>query len=429
MPTSRTFDDLILALAREAFQGDFPVDTATVVLMNPPFPHKKTDAQPERFVERALEGLKHGGRLAVIVPLSLLVKRDKSVWRRKLLAKNTLNAAIKLPDELFQPYAQPYTVILYMTKGIPHPSQRPVFFARVENDGHRLKKGARIHCDGDEFPRVLEAYQASQTIGGFCGWSGLDADWSFAPGAYIPARPLTEEEVDAGVLALVRSRSAFIVYHAPEIVRLETSGRPYREVKKAPTPTPPIRPTIGGHFDIFYGQKALHNKEALAPGTTLVISSSGMDNGCYGFFDFDERIASPFVTVPSTGSIGIAHVQERACGVTDDCLVLLLKKGVPHELLYVAAAVIRHEAWRFSYGRKATPDRIAGFPLPTGSGLIDRVREYLRLAERVERLALRHAEDALDAQTARARLTEIEVDPGKSIRGEDLECRLAGLDK
>jgi hypothetical protein len=44
--------------------------------------------------------------------------------------------------------------------------------------------------------------------------------------------------------------------------------------------------TIGGSFDIFYGQKALHNKDGLSPGPALVISSSGVDNGCYGFFAF-----------------------------------------------------------------------------------------------------------------------------------------------
>ena len=407
---------------------DYPLGKADVVLMNPPFPHKKTDLPPERFVERALEGLKHGGRMAVIVPLSLLVKANKGEWRRKILAKNTLDAAIKLPDELFQPYAQPYTVILRLTKGIPHAKGKQVFFARVENDGYRLKKGARIRCDGDELPVIMDAYRNRKKILGRSGLAVLDEDVSFAPGAYIPAKPLGKSEVNDGVLALIRSRTAFVSYHAPEIVRLRTEARPYRAIKNAPDPLAHTDATIGGYFDVFYGQRALHNKEALATGNALVISSSGMDNGCYGFFDFDALIAPPFVTVPSTGSIAIAHVQEFPCGVTDDCLILLPKSGVPHELLYVAAAVVRSEAWRFSYGRKATPERIAWFPLPISPELIVRVRNYMDRAKEVERMAVAYAEDALDAGVVRSRLEEAERDPSKLVRGKALEDALDELE-
>jgi type I restriction enzyme M protein len=414
----------------DAFADDaYPIGKATVVLMNPPFPHKKTDVPPERFVERAFEGLRQGGRMAVIVPLSLLVKSDKKEWRKKILSQNTLNAAIKLPDELFQPYAQPYTVILNFTKGIPHPTRKRVFFARIENDGYHLKKGARIPIDGDELPTILAACRDRSTIPGICGSSVLDEDMSFAPGAYIPARPLSETEVNDGVLTLIRNRSAFMILHAAEIVTLNRESQPYRTIKTAPEPDAFGEETIGGYFDIFYGQKALHNKEKLLPGSSLVISSSGVDNGCYGFFNFEKLVAPPFVTVPSTGSIAIAHVQELPCGVTDDCLIMLPKDGVPHELLYVAAAVIRSEAWRFSYGRKATPDRIAGFPLPVSDELIARVRLYMDRAVEVEKMALEHAADAHDERTAHLRLGEIEKDPRKVVRGKALEKRLEELER
>ena len=413
----------------DAFSSDdYPTGKASVVLMNPPFPHKKTDLPPERFVERALEGLQQGGRMAVIVPLSLLVKGEKREWRQKILSKNTLNAAIKLPDELFQPYAQPYTVILHLTKGLPHPSTKRVFFARIENDGYRLKKGARIHCDGSELPTILSAFRNNKTVAGSSGFSALDDELSFAPGAYIPARPLSADEVDAGVLALVRNRTAFVTLHANEIVRLRREAISYRDMKKLGAVEKPTTATLGGYFDIVYGLKSLHNKEKLAAGSSLVISSSGMDNGCYGFFDFDNLIEPPFVTVPSTGSIAIAHVQELPCGVTDDCLIMLPKKGVPHELLYVAAAVVRSEAWRFSYGRKATPDRVASFPLPVGDDLVSRVRIYLDRASQVEHLALEHAEDALDEQIARARLENIRTGKTKLVGGNALAKRLAELE-
>ena len=61
--------------------GDFPIGEATIAVLNPPFPHKNTDTPVEKFVERSLEGLKHDGKLAVIVPSSLLSKSSKGKWR------------------------------------------------------------------------------------------------------------------------------------------------------------------------------------------------------------------------------------------------------------------------------------------------------------------------------------------------------------
>jgi len=185
--------------------------------------------------------------------------------------------------------------------------------------------------------------------------------------------------------------------------------------------------SVGTYFDIVYGLKSLHSKEGLLPGNSLVISSSGLDNGCYGFFDFDGVLEPPFVTVPSTGSIAVAHVQEWPCGVTDDCLVLLPKKGVPHAMLYVAAAAIRNERWRFSYGRKATPARIAEFPLPHTAELLERIDDYLVRAAAVESQILENAEDALDAHVARQRLAELASGKTKAVSGAELEARLQAL--
>lgn len=407
---------------------EFPIGSTSVVLMNPPYPHKKTDSPTEDFVERALEGLQQGGRLAAIIPLSLLVKSNRAKWRKSILAKHTLEAAVKLPDELFQPYAQPYTVIVYLRKGIPHPKGKHVFFARIENDGYRLKKGVRIETPGSELAKVLDHFRKHKTEPGFSGWAELDEDASFAPGAYIPARELPEEETDQGVREVIRGRSAFVAYHATELVTLNTDHpidpskmrkiRPLRSVTEG---------TVGEYFDIIYGQKALHSKEGLLDGNSLVISSSGLDNGCYGFFDFEAVMQPPFVTVPSTGSIAIAHVQEFPCGVTDDCLLLLPKEGTRHAMLYVAAAAIRSERWRFSYGRKATPERIGHFPLPHTDELLDRIDEYLVRAARVEDTLLDDAEDALDSQIARKKLAELSTGAARRVSGAELESRLSAM--
>jgi type I restriction enzyme M protein len=410
---------------------DYPIGKASIVLMNPPFPHKKTDTPPERFVERALEGLRHGGTLAIIVPRSLAVKREKQVWREGILQKHTLEGVIKLPDQLFQPYASVYPAILLLTKGVPHSAKKEVFFARIENDGLRRKKNMRVPRPGEQLTQTLEAYRNHGTIPGYSGWARVDHNAGWEPGAYIPAQDFAESEIEDEIAALTRSQAAFAALHAPRLYKLEqavASGllkpRPYKKavaIKSAPG-------TLGAFFDIGYGQKALHSKDALSPGISPVISSSGTDNGLYGFFEFESLIAPPFASVPSTGSIGEAHVQEWPCGVADDALVLVAKDGVDPALLYVAAAVARQERWRFNYGRKLTPSRIAHFKLPTGEHLLERVKWLIANAHAIKRRSLEDAEEAIDSKIAQLRLKEIEQGQASAITGEELERRLAELD-
>ncbi|HXF81657.1 MAG TPA: N-6 DNA methylase [bacterium] len=370
----------------------YPEGRATVVLGNPPFPHKKTDDPPEKFVDRGLEALGARGKLAMIVPGSQLVKAEKKKWRAQVLRHNSLKAVITLPSELFQPYASSTTAIIVLERGIPHADSTRTFFCRVENDGYRLKKNVRIEQPGNQLPRALWAYQTGESVPGFCGWAslrGYQVGEEWAPGAYIEATAYAEDVLQAEIDSLLRSLAAFHAKYAPQLAsfraaldRGDLTPQPYATLtgKKV---RPPREDTdrIGGLFDIYYGQKALHNKETLQPGNALIISSAGSDNGCYGFFGFDKLIAPPFVTVPSTGSIGEAFVQVWPCGVTDDCLLLIPREGTEDEDLYIAAATVRLERWRFNYGRKMTPDRIADMKLNRSEGLKDWIRQRRGPAE------------------------------------------------
>ena len=375
----------------------FPFGVANVGLMNPPFPHKQSDVPTERFVDRLLAALSRRGKAATIVKSSLLVRNDKAGWRRNVLTENSLLAVISLPDELFQPYASTNTAVLVFEKGIAHASERAVFFCRIENDGLRLKKGVRVAVPGSQMNAITEEFRRLGSVPGFCKSASLDGLGNWAPGAYIDARPPTADEFRNEVAELIRGKTAFMARFAPQLATmmravqagdLAPSDRA-EHARKTQLDKPVQANTIGDHFDIVYGQKALHSKENLESGVSLVISSSGADNGCYGFFDFPNVIEPPFVTVPSTGSIGWAAVQEFPCGVTDDCLLLFPKKKTPFELLYVAAATLRHERWRFNYGRKMTPGRIAILPLlRLDDELLLWVRDQWKQADHIGRLAI-----------------------------------------
>jgi hypothetical protein len=225
----------------------------------------------------------------------------------------------------------------------------------------------------NQIPEVISAILNKKSIPGFSGVASVSGKQEWAAGAYIPAAPPEEVEVRLAVDVLLRRLGSFYTRYAPEIITQrdaiqsgDLTVTPYRETlssKRVATSAllPCEEGTIGGFFDIFYGMKELHSREGIAPGQSLIISPTEDYNGCYGWLEFPNLIEPPFVTVASTGSIGEAFIQLEPCAVNDDCLILLPKKGknVSKATMVLAAATLHAETWRFTYGRKLTPSRIA----------------------------------------------------------------------
>lgn len=422
---------------------DYPVGKATVALMNPPFPHAKTDTPVEKFLERALEGLKDRGKLAIILPMSLLVKKDKGAWRERILEQNSLLAVVQLPNELFQPFASATTAFVVIEKGVPHNSRRHTTFVRLHYDGLTLRKGTRVErpTEPNQIPAAIESILNRKTEPGFAGGVSVSDTDEWAPGAYVESAIPDPEEVKANVDVLLRRLASFYTRYAKEVVeqrRAINAGdmtvEPYREmitgtrlVNAEALPTE--ADTIGGLFDIYYGMKELHSREGIVPGRSLIISPTEEYNGCYGWLEFPTLIEAPFVTVAQTGSIGEAFVQLEPCAVNDDCLILLPKIDAAISLsdLILAAASLQAEKWRFTYGRKLTPSRIASFRMPTSPDLKRWVDRTMLDIKGVIVASLRpyQNEDERDAETAELRLAE--VDNGLVVSGKKLEKVLAAL--
>ena len=422
---------------------EYPTNGASIVLMNPPFPHEKTDTPVESLVSRALEGLRNRGKLAVILPMSLLVKKDKGKWRKAIMQEHTLTAACQLPDELFQPFASATTAFVIIEKGVPHNPKRKTMFVRLHHDGLALRKGTRVERSDEpnKIPDALDAILNRTEAPGFSGKASIAHGDEWAPGAYIDSAPPDEVEVMANVDVLLRRLASFYTRYAKEVVQQrraiadgDITVESYREMVtparlKNAESLPDVPGTIGGVFDILYGMKELHSREGMVPGRSLVISPTEQYNGCYGWLEFHSLIEPPFVTVAQTGSIGESFVQLEPCAVNDDCLILLRKPGVDADMcdLILAAACLQSEKWRFTYGRKLTPSRIAGFRMPASDALTPWVRRKLQDMGGViaASLAPYQTEDESDVEIARLRLEEVAND--SVVRGKKLEHALSEL--
>ncbi|MCP5410882.1 MAG: SAM-dependent DNA methyltransferase [Alphaproteobacteria bacterium] len=380
-------------------EGDFPIGKANIALMNPPFPHKKTDTPIEDFVDRALDSLQDKGVLAVILPMSLLVKKDKAEWRARTLKRNSLLSVCQLPDELFQPFAAATTSFVLLEKGGPHNKSRKTSFIRLQRDGFALRKGARVEwpSGGNQIPQALDAILNHATSPGFAKGANVYGGDEWAPGAYIESASYDEEQLKLDIDVLLRRLASFYTRYASEIIEQRkaiSAGsivmQPYRKmISKARLNNragiSEAEGTVGGLFDIFYGMKELHSREGLSPGRSLIVSPTEEYNGCYGWLDFPRVLEPAFVTVAQTGSIGEAFVQLEPAAVNDDCLVLLPKPGkrLTEADLVIVAACLHEERWRFSYGRKLTPSRISGFTVPLSEPLRRWVKKRLGISREV----------------------------------------------
>ena len=67
--------------------------------------------------------MEDGGKLFVIIPISVIIERGGKIWRRELLKNNSLLAVITFPEDLFYPISVG-TVGVIIEKGKPHNYQK-----------------------------------------------------------------------------------------------------------------------------------------------------------------------------------------------------------------------------------------------------------------------------------------------------------------
>lgn len=422
---------------------EYPIGKASVVLMNPPFPHEKTDTPVESLIDRALEGLRDRGKLAVIMPTGLLVKAGTAKWRNGVLRKNSLIAVCQLPDELFQPFASATTSFVVIEKGVAHNPRRNTTFVRLHHDGLELHKGARIERGPNQIPDAIDAILNRKDRPGFSGTAHISEDMEWAAGAYIVSAQPEEEEMREAVDVLIRRLASFYTRYAPEIIAQrraldagEIAKVNYRNIVSAKKAENAGEITgaddeIGGRFDVFYGLGEIESREGIPQGRTLIISPTEEYNGCYGWLEFNKVLKPPFITVARTGSIGEAFVHLEPCAPNSDCLILLPRQEewatIPQ--LILAASAIRLEKWRYNYGRKITPKRLASVKLPISSDLIKSTADLYHTFRGVmaASLAPYQTEDERDMEIAQLRLAD--VVEGRTVRGDALERALAELEQ
>lgn len=199
------------------------IPPVTKVLMNPPFPKKKTDYKEYLFIEQALKQMQYGGVLFSVLPYSCMIKEGNYLlWRQNLLKQNTLLSVVTFPAELFAPIGV-RTVGVFIKKGVPHKNQ-DVLWVRALHDGFRLTKAKRLRHpnEDDDLEKIrvlLKEYiqnpeMVVENTPEFQKKAPIDYQdeiLELCPEAYIDENLPSMDEVKQGVEMTVRDTVAFLI--------------------------------------------------------------------------------------------------------------------------------------------------------------------------------------------------------------------------
>ena len=171
-------------------QGRIKLDSFDIVVTNPPFGSKivvkgknileqyrlghaangTQEMLPKQmpqllFIERCLQLLHDGGRMAIVLPESIFGMPKYSYVVDFILERATIYGIVSMPEDLFQPFTHAKTCIIFLKKG-PAKEDYGIFMANAKYCGHdsRGNDTIRRHSDGtwellDDVPKIAERYR------------------------------------------------------------------------------------------------------------------------------------------------------------------------------------------------------------------------------------------------------------------------------
>lgn len=195
----------------------------TKVMMNPPFAQKSSKSKEYHFIDQALKQMQNEGILFAVLPLSVLIEKATTDWRRDLLKHNTLLSVVTFPEDLFYPTGT-HTLGIFVKKGVPHKKDSPVLWIRALNDGFVKKKGKRVKSekvkdDVSGVKELLSSFIKDQSTrvknipqfqkAGIIDFS--DESFELIPELYVDDKEPTQEEIEASMENLMRETASFLI--------------------------------------------------------------------------------------------------------------------------------------------------------------------------------------------------------------------------
>ena len=132
------------------------------------------------FIERCIQLLKPGGKMAIVLPDGLFGNPSDSYIWKYILNEAKILAIVSLPPETFLPSTHTKTSVLFLEKKISNENDYPIFMAIAEKVGHdkngktifKMDKSGRYILDDrgnkiidDDLPIIVKKYLDYKTTG------------------------------------------------------------------------------------------------------------------------------------------------------------------------------------------------------------------------------------------------------------------------
>ena len=395
--------------------GKLQLNGYTVGFMNPPYAQgdkPETKHLTElRFVLHLLESITHGGRVAVIVPVSAMIgkTRDDKIIKGDILRNHTLEGVISLNKNTFYGVGTVPCIAIF-TAGEPHPKNKLVKFINFEDDGFEVK----MHVGLVETERAKDKKFYLLDC-----WRGKIKD--------APSKFMVETTIEAGdewlhsfyyyndELPVDDDLSNTVADYLTFEFNMIAHGRDYlfpRKKKLLPLTEspPPLNSKRWAEFlisDIFRIEKGFYNKKPTSSGAGTIpfLGATENNNGVTEFYTYDEianaskigygknetidrkLFEGNAIAVTNNGSVGHAFYQPSQFTCSHDINPLYLKNYPLNESIAMfLIACIEKQSVCFAYARKWRPIRMvkSKFFLPvTEDGLPDfeYMENYVRAIE------------------------------------------------
>ena len=330
------------------------------------FIHFLSDVVEEMNTRREEQGLpRKTVKLAVLLPVSAAIGSKEIIQAEKtyMLEYNRLDAVFTLPDEIFYPGASACACCMVFTLGKPHlhadGKRDKTFFGYFKEDGFKKKKrlgrveqfDSANHSKWKEIEeRWLALFRNKEVVDGLSAMAEVTGEDEWLCEAYMRTdySDLSEE-------CFRRSINNYCAY-------LVANGYP---VDLEHVITGSMKLSLGEWqrfrldrlFDIKKGKRL--TAEDQEDGANLYIGAIDSNNGVANHIGQKPIHSGNTISLSYNGSVGEAFYQPEPYWATDDVNALYPKfHGFNAAIGLFLTSVIRHEKYKFSYGRKWTLDNM-----------------------------------------------------------------------
>ena len=340
------------------------------ILLNPPFSYMEKGMP---FIEEGLKYLKQGGLGAIIIQDSA-GSGEAINTNLKILASNQLIASIKMPVDLFMPYASVQTSIyIFEHTGKKHDYKKQVKFIDFRKDGFKRteRKVKEVDNPTQRYQDILEIYKNGVTANVSSDLWDLDAqvimscitdsgnDWNFE-NHLKPSPPPTEDDF----------RKVIIDYINWEIKRISSGFIKPERVKKLNSS---YKKSVLKH-DILWGKYRIGDLFNIEPtksygltddelrktsGIVPVVTNTSSDNGISHYVALKPNELGNKITFSDTTktSVTIFYQPDDFVGYSHIQGLTPIKYGKELDrdtYLFIVAAFRKAVSDVFDYGTKFT---------------------------------------------------------------------------